>query len=320
MWGRAANLRRWLWLARRLGAIGTLVALLIAAVWLIGLVEPPDAFRSPLARALVAANVTFLGFLVWSTARIVLETERARIRLQDAIRSRDEVLAIVSHDLRNLISPIQMSAALIERSATDQGVLRKSRLILRSTGKMEALIQDLLDLAALDRRELRVKLGSCSATEIGREAVELQSGVALDRGIVLVCGIPAELPPIRCDRERILQVFANLLGNALKFTPAGGRVEVAARVLEGRVLYSVADTGPGLDPCQAARIFERHVRGDVDQAGVGLGLFISQRLIEAHGGSIEVDTAPGRGCVFSFALPLADASASATSETAARLT
>lgn len=320
MQGRSARARRLQRFAGRLALIGTFLALAVPVSWITGVIQPPALFRSPVARALLAANVTFLGFLVWSTARIVLETERARVRLQDAIRSRDEVLAVVSHDLRNLISPILMGATWIERVAEDEKVIQKARLIQRSTTKMEALIQDLLDLAAVESGQLRVKLASCPPGEITREAVETQMSVAQERGITLLADIADDLPAIRCDRERILQVFSNLLGNALKFTPSGGTVAVRTAVAGGKVVFTVWDTGPGLEPAQAGRIFERHVRGDDIQAGVGLGLFISQRLMEAHGSRITVETAPGKGCAFSFSLPIAASPTEATRETAARLT
>lgn len=229
---------------------------------------------------------------------------------QQAIRSRQEVLAVVSHDLRNPLTTVSMAAGLIARLVSyDEGgalIQQQAETILTAANRMNRLIRDLLDLAAINAGRLSLELQAWSVRQILDEARQLLQAMAEDKGLQLEWRPAEPLPPLRGDRERILQVLSNLVGNAIKFTPAGGRVVVGAALADGMVVFSVCDTGPGIPCDEQPMIFERYWRAQATPArSTGLGLAISKGLVEAHGGRIWVDSTPGLGSTFSFTIPAA---------------
>lgn len=225
----------------------------------------------------------------------------------EALDLRDEFLAIVSHDLRNPLNAIALNTQLLERlaSATDPRLGRISRSLNSSIAQMKRIISDLLDLAAIEAGKLTVQLQPGDARRPIEEAVENFRSISAERSITLDAQIPPARLLARFDSGRMIQVLENLIDNALKFTPNGGRVLVEGRQTEP-VEISVRDTGPGLTPAEIEVIFERFQQ--VEKRGrraLGLGLYISRSIVESHGGRIWAESVPGEGSVFLFTLPQA---------------
>jgi len=234
------------------------------------------------------------------------ESEEA---LQRAVASRDDVLRIVAHDLRNPLSTIMMEAEILEAPGlvTVPRDEPPSQVILRSARRMNQLIQDLLDVALVEAGQLKVEHKRLSAAEVAREAVESQTTIAAARSIEIALEVEPGLRDIWGDRKRLLQVFENLIGNAIKFTEPGGRIVVRARPEHDDVLFSVSDTGCGIATESLRHVFEPFWQAATraQRLGAGLGLPVTKGIVEAHGGRIRVGSEPGRGSTFSFTVPAA---------------
>jgi signal transduction histidine kinase len=234
------------------------------------------------------------------------------VRLYEAARRaiglRENLLAVVSHDLKDPLQSISMSAAvMLERwLAQDRALdLRKhADAIQRGVNRMDHLIHDLLDLASVDQGTLSMHKVVCSPRAIVEEALELFEVRAAEKGVRLHAQLGHEHAQVLCDRGRVQQVLSNLLGNALKFTPAGGRIEVSLATQPERICIKVRDTGAGISEEHLPHLFERFWRGNkASHVGTGLGLSIAKGIVEAHGGSIWVESKLGSGSEFSFTLP-----------------
>lgn len=228
---------------------------------------------------------------------------------RQAVRARDEVLAVVSHDLRNLLNPLAMSAAQMLAAAPPEG-RRPLDVMRRAVDQMDRLIQDLLDVARLEDGRLVMERERLRPGAVIADVMELHRPLADQKVLRLEAAVATEMeiPEVEADRHRLLRVLANLVANALKFTPAGGLVVVGAeRFADGReVRFYVSDTGPGIAEKDRPHLFVPFWQASPrSREGSGLGLAITKRLVEAHGGSIWVDSGPGGGCVFSFTLAAA---------------
>ena len=224
----------------------------------------------------------------------------------EALDLRDELLAIVSHDLRNPLNAIALNTQLLERlvSSGDPRLGRISRSLDSSIAQMQRIISDLLDLAAIQAGKLSVQLLPGDARSPIGEAVETSRSVSAEKSIVVDAGIGPDPLPARFDPGRIVQVLDNLIHNALKFTPKGGRISVDGRRAAHVVEIRVRDTGPGLKPEELSVIFDRFRQ--VEKRGrraLGLGLYISRSIVESHGGRIWAESVPGEGSTFLFTLP-----------------
>jgi PAS domain S-box-containing protein len=231
-------------------------------------------------------------------------------KLERALAVRDDVLRIVAHDLRNPLSTITLQAAALERQGPEpERRDQKSRLvIIRSAKRMNSLIQDLLDAVLVEAGELKVERERFSAADLAREAVESQALLASAAGLELRLELGGDIPPVCGDRKRLMQVFDNLLANAIKFTPKGGRITVTAAVADGGSLrFAVADTGQGITPENMPHVFDRFWQAATRERrlGAGLGLPITKGIVEAHGGRIWLESAIGRGSTFFFTIPAA---------------
>jgi PAS domain S-box-containing protein len=228
---------------------------------------------------------------------------------QSATRARDDVLGVVSHDLRNPLSAIQMCArVLLETPPTDEESRRDLlEAVYQSAGLSHRMIQDLLDVANIEAGRLSVERRPEQFADIIGRATPMFQTQAADRDIELTVQVPDDLPPVLADEGRVVQVLANLVGNATKFTGAGGRVTIATTVVGEDVQIAVADTGPGIPPEQWELVFERfwHSRRGARQRGTGLGLAIAKGIVEAHGGRIWIESTVGVGSTFYFTIPLA---------------
>lgn len=241
-------------------------------------------------------------------SELLAEAEAARATAERLTRLRDEMLGMVSHDLRNPLSAISMCAGHI----ADPDLPPEERARLASTIQEAAawsnrLIADLVDIASIEARRLSMKRKPVDpVVAIGR-AMNLFEQAAEGRGIALRASGVEHLPKIDADPERLLQVFGNLLSNAMRFTDPGGVITISANAHDHSVEFSVHDTGRGIAPEHLEHIFERrwHTGQAGPQGGTGLGLTISRGIVEAHGGRIWVESEPGRGSGFRFTVPIA---------------
>ncbi len=258
--------------------------------------------------AIASALAIGLGVaLAWLSSR-KLSAQYAREQeatelARRAVGVRDELLAVVSHDLRTPLQTIAMSAYRLESVEASPDARRPLAAIATAAARMQHLIGQLLDAARLESGRLVLQREPCAAGELLEAAAALFRERAAEGGVELACrAAPGSVA--HADRERVLQVLSNLLGNAFRFTPAGGRIEVAAEDADGAMKLSVTDSGPGISQDDLPRLFERHWQGGSKQRGsLGLGLYICKKIVEAHGGCIGVDTELGRGSTFWFTLP-----------------
>ena len=240
-------------------------------------------------------------------ASLSIDNSRLYLESQQAVRAREEVLAIVSHDLRNPLSAVSLGASLLQMSDTISDEDREQLdTIVVSAKRMNRLIADLLDVTRLEGgKRLPVELGRVEVSDMLHEAEELfraQAGVAR---VTMGYQSDDDLPPVRADRHRVMQVLSNLIGNSMKFTPPDGRIDVRGTRRGGEVLFSVSDTGPGIPKEHLSDIFSPYWQAKrTERMGAGLGLPIAKGIVEGHGGRIWVESDPGRGTQFYFTLPI----------------
>jgi PAS domain S-box-containing protein len=243
-------------------------------------------------------------------AALALDTARLFDAAHRATRSRDEVLAVVSHDLRNPVSAVSMCArVLLEDPPAEPAAARELlEAISESAAWMQRMIQDLLDVSHIEAGRLSVVRRPEPVAPIVHSALAMVELAAHENGIALSAEVPDGLPPADADAERVVQVLANLLTNAVKFTPRGGRVTVRAG-RDGRELrFTVADTGPGIPAADLPRVFDRywHAVRTARTRGSGLGLAIVKGIVEAHGGRVWAESVLGQGSTFGFTIPAVD--------------
>jgi hypothetical protein len=240
-----------------------------------------------------------------SRAALLVDNARLYAQARAAIRARDDMIAVVSHDLRSPLQSISSAATLLEFER--QGSANRSlEAIKLATIQMDRLLQDLLDLSLIDAGQLTVTKELTEASTLVEEARTMFEPLAGQKSIRLECNIEDDLPRIRIDRNRMQQVLANLLGNALKFVPADGRIALIARREGDSVRIAVSDTGPGIAEDDIARVFDRFWRADRRrERGIGLGLTVAQGIVHAHGGQIGVESRKGEGSTFYILLEAA---------------
>ncbi len=253
-----------------------------------------------------------LGLASDLAQRAALAVDNARLyqAAERAVRARDDMLAVVSHDLRNPLSAILANAGVLVRKAPagDEGdrVRRRGEAIKRSAARMNHLIRDLLDMARIESRKLHIERSTHELAALVADALEMFQPLAGEGQIHLAAEPVDAALRLACDRERILQVFSNLLGNALKFTPPGGNIRLLARSTESAVQLGVADTGAGIAAENLENIFDRYWQVQASgRAGAGLGLSIARGIVEAHGGRIWAESELGAGSTFWFTVPCA---------------
>ena len=243
--------------------------------------------------------------------RAALAVDNARLyRLaQRANRARDEILGVVSHDLRNPLSAISMVATVLRNHPPGDEEARRGlyEAIGESAELMSRMIQDLLDVSNIEGGRLSLERDQQPVQPLVERAMQMFAGIAAAHSIALAESVAPGLPPMDADGERVLQVLANLISNAVKFTPDGGRIELSARRVDEAIELAVTDTGPGIPPEDLDHIFDRywHARRSARTGGSGLGLAIARGLVEAHGGRIRVESALGTGSTFRFTIPIA---------------
>jgi len=239
-------------------------------------------------------------------AAFAIQNARLYTGAQNALRTRDEVLRVVSHDLRNPINNISMTASMLlnapgEDRRASKGMLQ---IIKRASERMNHLIEDLIGVVRVEAgQEIPLDIQPENPISIIQEACESSKIEAQNKSICLACEAPSTMPLVQADRDRILQVLYNLIDNALKFTPAGGSISVRCESSDHEVQFSVTDTGRGIEESNLSRIFERYWQAKATaHLGSGLGLAIAKAIVEQHGGAIWAESKLGIGSTFFFTL------------------
>jgi PAS domain S-box-containing protein len=252
----------------------------------------------------------FIGVVADNTERKHGEVERERLlrELEQAVRTREDLLAIVSHDLRSPLGAISLAAQLLARESGGDEAGRTGKsvdIILRASERMKQLVADLLDMANTRRGRLAVHLKVCDAAALVREAIEAHAAAAAEKGVALGARADLEGESVCCDFGRLQQVFANLIGNAIKFCGPGDTVLVGATCGAGMVRFSVIDSGPGIAAEALPHLFDPYWSSkEHAKLGSGLGLFIASGIIAAHGGQLWVESEIGEGTAFHFTVPI----------------
>jgi signal transduction histidine kinase len=239
-------------------------------------------------------------------AAAAIDNARLYAEAQRALTARDEILGVVAHDLRSPLNAIKLSATLLARKMETPVTRDATESILLSTERANRLIQDLLDVSRSEAGVFTIAPSPQPIVRLTDRAVHSQQAFAAAAGIELRTE-PAVAPAtVVADADRVLQVFENLIGNAIKFTGAGGTVMVGHAPDDDGVRLWVRDTGHGIQPEHLPHLFDRFWQGrPSDRRGAGLGLLICRAIVEAHGGRIWAESRPGAGSSFFFTLPSA---------------
>ncbi|MFL5602507.1 MAG: PAS domain S-box protein [Gemmatimonadaceae bacterium] len=241
-------------------------------------------------------------------AAVVVEHARLYNEAQQATKARDDVLAVVAHDLRNPLNTVSMAVSLMLESTPPERVQerRQVEIVRRAADRMNRMIQDLLDVKRMESGRLTIELKPEEPGSLVNDTVDMLRPLAAGTGIMLDTALDDDLPCVVADVARIQQVLSNLVGNAVKFTPRNGRITVSAERIDGEVRFGVIDTGPGIPAEQVPHIFGRFWQARAsDRRGIGLGLAIAKGIVEAHNGRIWVESHVGLGSTFYFTLPSA---------------
>jgi PAS domain S-box-containing protein len=241
---------------------------------------------------------------------ISVDNIRLHLDAQHAVRQREDVLAIVSHDLRNPLGAIDLSAAmLMHHHREDPHARRQLEIIRRSTERMEHMIRDLLDMASIQAGRLALDRKPEDAAQLANEVCDVHEPLATEKGLHFVRELGIAATTIAVDRNRMAQVFGNILSNAIKFCTAGATIAVRAQRDGGVVSFEFQDNGPGIAGDDLPHLFEPYYSSRRHgKQSTGLGLYISKGIVEAHGGKVAVESELGHGSTFTVELPIAGAS------------
>ncbi len=266
---------------------------------------PGDRAEDPEELAL-AREVARRIALAIDNAMLIRDAQRATEEAQRAACAREELLAIVSHDLRNPLSVLGLAMANLRRALGPSNEGRSGALLERAENayqRMLRMIDDLLDVATIDAGTLTVEPKPHAVGPLLAELVDAQRALAAAKSISLASEIDDPHALVLVDRDRFAQVFGNLVGNAIKFTPQSGAVRVVAARADRWIRFSVVDSGPGIPEESARQVFDRFWRARSGRSSAGLGLAIAKGIVESHGGAIGLESAVGRGSTFWFTIP-----------------
>jgi PAS domain S-box-containing protein len=239
--------------------------------------------------------------------RLMEEERQAKEVAEQAVRVRDETLGIVSHDLRNPLTTVALSADLLEGAQEDEQ-RELVQTIRAAAGQMQRLIEDLLDVARLESGRLAVQKTPIDLAAVARQACDANAPIAEKRKQRLVCDVPLSLPEVPADRDRIVQVLGNLIGNAMKFTPPSGSITLTVIDDPDAIRFEVRDSGPGIPDSDLKNVFRPYWQAKkTAHMGAGLGLAIVRGIVEAHAGTVRAANAAGGGAMFTFTIPKAPA-------------
>ena len=259
--------------------------------------EPFESHRIVLAREMA------------ERAALALDNANLLKRAREATRIRDEVLRVVAHDLRNPLNTISLTADFLHEQLAglhSEAWTSKLDIVIRSVAQADRLIEDLLDVARMENGKLSVELLPTSVEQLVTDVVQMHQSLADVRGQHLRADVPAAGAYVLADSARVVQVFSNLIGNAIKFCPPGTDILLSATRDNGRIRFAISDHGRGIAERDREHLFDPFWQARKGKTGVGLGLPIAKAIVQAHGGRMWVETKLGQGSTFFFTLPAAD--------------
>jgi PAS domain S-box-containing protein len=255
-------------------------------------------------------NDVFLAVELARRAALAIDNARLYDLVISGVRARDDMIGIVSHDLRNPVNAVRMlTGVMLDRKDKDPispELADYASIIRQAAEQMDGLIRDLLDVTRVEAGRLAVNLRSEDAEELIGDSLRTLAPVVQEKSLKLRLNAPDDLPPVIADRERIAQALSNLIGNAVKFSPPGSEIVVRVATMPAELVISVSDSGHGMNAEQLSHAFDRFWQSSrTDRQGAGLGLAITKGIVEAHGGRIWAESSPGAGSTFYFTLPTA---------------
>lgn len=256
-------------------------------------------------------NDLFLGEELARRSALAIDNARLYDQVNIGIRARDDMIGIVSHDLRNPVNAVKMlTGVMLDRerdTSLPAEMVEHVSVIRQAAEQMDGLIRDLLDVTRVEAGSLAVDMRVENTEELLGDSLRTLAPVVQAKSLTLRLSAPDDLPDVNADRERVAQALSNLVGNAVKFSPAGSTITVRVKVLESDIVISVSDSGQGMSAEQLSHAFDRFWQSSrTDRQGAGLGLAITKGIVEAHGGRIWAESAPGSGSTFYFTLPIAN--------------
>lgn len=255
-------------------------------------------------------NDVFLAKELGRRAALAIDNARLHDLIHVGIRARDDMIGIVSHDLRNPVNAVRMlTTVMLDREREEplpSEMVEYADVIRQAADQMDSLIRDLLDVTKIEAGRLAVDAKPENTEDLLSDTLRTLAPVVSDKSLTLRLTAPDDLPDVVADRERFRQAVSNLIGNAVKFSPPGGEILVRVALLDSELVFSVSDKGQGMNPEQLSHAFDRFWQSSrTDRQGAGLGLAITKGIIDAHGGRIWAESSPGAGSTFYFTLPIA---------------
>jgi signal transduction histidine kinase len=243
-------------------------------------------------------------------AEVFFELHRQRAQLKQAVQARDDVLAIVSHDMRTPLAVVHTTTSMLlnpKYSLTPEQIRDQHERIRRNVDLMNRMIGDLMDMVSLRSGHLTITPKPLVINDTLRDAVAAHEAPARDKGLTLAYDAGTDVMRAEADRARLMQLFQNLIGNAVKFCKPGDSVRVTSRTRGTNANIEIADSGPGIAPDDLPHIFDPYYSASRkhQKTGTGLGLYIAKGIVDAHGGQIRCSSEPGVGTTFNVTLPLA---------------
>ncbi len=298
---RAPRQERWI---EMLGTTSLMVVPLVSFEGTLGVL----VLATSRSRRQYGPRELLLGEELARRCTLALENSRLYRQAREAVRAREEILGVVTHDLRNPLHTVQLATGMLHDANRERRAdnVRWLEIIDRSVDEMEHMIEDLLDLSSIDAGRLSINPAAHEVAEVVKLVCDTFEPLATRDNVAIRCSIEPEIRTVWVDAHRIHRVFSNLIGNALKFTPEGGMIRLEAALQDDQVRFTVADSGPGIPAAELSRVFDRYWqarRGD--RRGAGLGLAIARGIVEQHHGHIWVESPPGEGAAFHFTLPVA---------------
>lgn len=287
------------WRPHYLLELGIWVAIGGVFIWLIG--------REKMGRSLLEQSAEELERRAQKLSREITERKRAEAALRELDQMKSQFISNVSHELRTPLHSIMGFTKLILEGKVASPKDQREFLIIidQQSKRLGKLIGELLDVSRLESGRFETQKQRLAIGEPIHAVIDELHNLASENGIVISAIIPVTLPKVEIDRERMMQVMTNLLGNAIKFSPSGGSITVKAQVKDSELLVQVGDNGTGIPKEVIPHVFEKFYRAkdSISVGGTGLGLYITKQIIEAHGGRIWVKSKPNKGATFYFTIP-----------------